>query len=1042
MLAKLGAIRALAPLFFFALCLTIFVGNIGRVYAQSIVVAEGERFQCDGKSWRQTPQEESYASQNFGAMWATHGGLLGAKAEVVDATATSRVNIPEAGAYRVWSKYQSPPYFNFLHRVEVWQAGKMVFSHDYGKLNAERMYSFSGASTYNLPPKKQMWFTWGVDHDAAEAPRETVQLAKGAAEIRVIAIKNASPGGDRYIDFILLTTNHEDTCDGWQKHGQAKSPFTFEAIHATPLYFRFKNTSAKPARARLHTHFGHFTWTCAPKHGVIPEKPVASGGWSPWTNINNIVELLTDEGLQVTLIDGETEPKAVRGAGALSTGGKPLTVQVALDPRGRQMLGELSMQNGETIHFPLDIVWNKNSSLRLSREISADLVQQAKQNWRTASKAKPKHIAFYGSFGRGGADYAIQLKDALGYNTQLPANYETLPVDGYHQHLRNEDQIRKYADALGKDRGRFRVCSFGDEISIGGINFEDPKHIEPFRAWLKSHRITSEELGVDPASATLTGNARLKWYATMYGSETRFAHYRRLTDVATQAFGKQVLSGANFSPHHDVLYYGNHLQWIDAFKHRAMSMFWTEDYIFFAPELPQTISFMFARMHCATKYHRQPIHMYVMPHQPGQPASYFRRNSLYSIGAGAQHIDHFWVAPQEAYSENYVSWKHPETFQAIYESIHDTAAAESLLKGAKRRPSRVAVITGKATALNEDHAPVSVNDDKFLKLCHLASQPHQNICRKDQQFLYLALTNAQHQVDLVTEDDIIEGRLKNYDVVYFAGEWVNRHAVAKLDDWVQAGGVLYASTGLGIRNQFNEPETNLLALLGLKSADMKKNLYHVRPLLELPLADAIDTITIDVAVDSQASETGLPSSSIVSAKIDAIAMRQKLNPLPETEILGRWKDGSAAVTVRNHGKGRAFAVGTAAGATWLKTALRPVPWARGGRVNLYNPVDFDPAATHLVELGLRAAEPTREVNCSRSNVETLLLDNPQGTLLTLVNWTNDDTVGGLQISVRMPSDVKEVFSVVQQKTLPSRYENGRLRFTTDLQAADYIMLKK
>ncbi|MCR9119307.1 MAG: hypothetical protein NXI22_20440, partial [bacterium] len=111
-------------------------------------------------------------------------------------------------------------------------------------------------------------------------------------------------------------------------------------------------------------------------------------------------------------------------------------------------------------------------------------------------------------------------------------------------------------------------------------------------------------------------------------------------------------------------------------------------------------------------------------------------------------------------------------------------------------------------------------------------------------------------------------------------------------------------------------------------------------------------------------------------------------------------------------------------------------------VNLYNPVDFDPAATHLVELGLRAAEPTREVNCSRSNVETLLLDNPQGTLLTLVNWTNDDTVGGLQISVRMPSDVKEVFSVVQQKTLPSRYENGRLRFTTDLQAADYIMLKK
>ena len=67
-------------------------------------------------------------------------------------------------------------------------------------------------------------------------------------------------------------------------------------------------------------------------------------------------------------------------------------------------------------------------------------------------------------------------------------------------------------------------------------------------------------------------------------------------------------------------------------------MFWTEDYIFFVPELPQTISFMFARMHCAVKYHKQPIHMYVMPHAPGQPADYFRRNVLLSIGAGAKHL--------------------------------------------------------------------------------------------------------------------------------------------------------------------------------------------------------------------------------------------------------------------------------------------------------------------------------------------------------------------------------------------------------------------
>jgi hypothetical protein len=475
-----------------------------------------------------------------------------------------------------------------------------------------------------------------------------------------------------------------------------------------------------------------------------------------------------------------------------------------------------------------------------------------------------------------------------------------------------------------------------------------------------------------------------------------------------------------------VLYYGNQLQWIDAFKQRAMSMFWTEDYIFFAPEMPQSISFMFARMHCAVKYRRQPIHMYVMPHAPGQPADCFRRNVLLSIGAGARHIDNFWVAPQENYSENYVSWEYPETFRAIFESIYDTAAVEPLLVNARRRLARVAIVTGKATALNEDDAPVDVQADRFLRTCHLTSRAVQNVCRKDQQFLYFALRHAQHQVDLITEDDVVEDNvLRRYDVVYFAGEWINRRAVGALDEWVRGGGVLYASTGLGIRNQFNESEKGLLEILGLRAATLEKNLYHVRPLLELPLAEPIDTIEMD------------------GRKIAAVAFKQRLTPAStDVSVLGHWSDGSPAVTVRRYGKGKAFAVGTAAGATYLKTGLKPLPWARGGRVNLQNAVVVDPGAARLARLGVDAAELDLQCTCSNPYVEAFLLDNAEGTLLTLINWTNAPSVEDLEVSVKLPSPPREAFSVTHQKTLAGTYERGRYTFTFDLPEADFVMLKK
>jgi len=979
--------------------LSLMAAALSETMEPHVIIAEGEKFQPqEGKGWELTRQDDSYASHTYGGMWVSHGAGLGAQKGSVGAVATQTVQIPAAGQYRVWSKYQAPPYFNYLHKVEVVQAGKTVHSHVYGQEKVDRLWSFSGTSNV-------LWWPWGVDHDAAQAPKQMAKLAAGPAEIRLVTVENPEPAGDRFIDFVVLTTNPEDSYIGYKPY-RVGSPFMNEARVATELYLRFQNVSAAPAKLSIR-RAGHFQPNYGGENMQMPDADVKTGQWSARHNIGPFCRLVHNEGLWLSL-KGATE----------------FPVQVARDAAGKDVVGDLKVRNGEAIVIPLEITWKKDARVRTSREHAQEVISLSKR-WRKANNGKkPKEILFYGAI-RGREDWVMQLKDALGYNTLLPDQYEHVKCDGLFAHAGNTKRIEGVAGKL-KDKKSFRVLSFGDEIHLGRINYKDPKKQEEFRAWLKSSKIGAKELGVPPEVAELTGDGdpRLVWYSNLFNEQQRFAAFRRLTEFAKQQIGPHVLTGANYSPHHLALCYGPIYQWVDIFKHNGMSMYWTEDYIFSVPEAPQIISWMYAQIHCALKYNHQPIHFYVMPHAPGQTADFLRRNMLFSIGAGTSHIDNFWIGPQENFTENYIAWGYNDSFRVVHESIYDTAEVEKIQVGGKRRPARVALITGKATDFNESRLRIDRSQDPFARDSKNAPEKlNQIICRKDQQMLYLALRHAQHAVELITEDDIVElDVLKRYDVVYFAGEWIDNRALKPLKKWIKRGGVLYAAAGLGHLNQFNQPEAGMLQLLGLKEAKLQKNVVIIRTLLELPLLQPIDTI-----------EFG-------ADKVPAIGMRQTLTPA-KAEVLGKWSDGSAAVTVREFGKGKAFAVGTLAGNTYMKAGVRAQPWPRGGRKSVYNPDGFDPGATRLAHLGVEAKETPREVECSNPYVEAQVIDNSNGTLVALTNWTNGP-VKDLKVCVKMKAKPSDVRSVTQQKSLTSDFSGGTLTFTIDLDEGDFVLLPK
>ena len=924
------------------------------------IIVEGERFTpLDDNGWYVTHQDHSWASHTYGGAWSTHGGLIGAPADSVGSIATQAITVPIDGEYRVWSRFQSPPYFNFTHRIEVYQAGERVYSELYGEKMAMKLYSFNTKSD-------QLWWSWGVDHDAAQAPTDVFATLKaGPAEVRLVTVDMAAPAADPMVDLVALTTDHSDAASG-----PPKAIFTLQAMQQSELYVRFKNTTANPIRMSLDKKMGHYQPV---GYGGLPPLPepvypggkatthyvaatdTAPGKWSEWTNIAPLLILMHDESIRVGL-----------------AGADGFQVQVARDKDGNEICGDMAIPGaGAYIVLPIDITWNKERRVQTSQAYSDNIIKLAKTEWRTANGGrKPQELLYFGQC------QDTPLKDALGYNTQLPPGYDQNPVNAYYQHSPTLDAVKTLGNRV--DKGTARVVSYGDETHI----------------------------------------------------EYELAH--EMTLKARELMGPQVETGVNYSPHYPLpQYYGSQHNWVDIFKKgpEGLTMFWTEDYLFSVPQVPQTMSWMYAMIHCGVKYHNQKIHMYIMPHSPGQLPSFFRRNMVMSIGAGARHIDSFCVAPSRDHTENYISWGYTDMFRVVHESIYDSGEAEPYQIDAKLRRGKVAVVLSRATESNEEQVVVSVASDPFMSMCKNAAGEstynRQTLCRKDQTMIYLALLHSQHKVDLITEDDIIDGYLKDYEVVHFVGEWIDSRVVPIVSTWVQDGGVFYATAGAGHLDETGAECAPMLKLLGLRGTSMKKNIQIMRPLLEMNLVEPIDSITLQGAED----------------RIPAIAMRQTLIP-NNAKVIGKWSDGSAAVTIRSHGKGKVIAVGTLAGTTYIRTGLKPIPFARGGDKTAYNPTDFTAGATKLAHLGIEHANIDIDATCSNNFVETLIMDSDKGTLLTLINWDNE-VQPELTVKVRVDTKPKSVRSVQSQRDLADwTYENGVLAFATDLEWADYILIEK
>src|SRR5262249_12895270 len=260
-----------------------------------------------------------------------------------------------------------------------------------------------------------------------------------------------------------------------------------------------------------------------------------------------------------------------------------------------------------------------------------------------------------------------------------------------------------------------------------------------------------------------------------------------------EAFGKDVLCGANYSCH--PFYYPSSTMYIKWFRGGAADLGRHSEYFWQVAQLGPMINGYVAE-HFRTGMRDNPkavLRQYTMAHSPGNTDASFLRSAFSHLAHGATMLDFFGVGLNETFTENHIDHRATSRFRALRDVTHCVGFVEDLLPEARAVRSPVALLVSESTERwdlagiatdRAGHAPFGPDFRKARLHFHL-----------ERLGIWKALTFAGASPDLVTEQDVIAGKLDGYRAVVLVGDHWPREMVPALERWVRAGGVALATAG-------------------------------------------------------------------------------------------------------------------------------------------------------------------------------------------------------------------------------------------------------
>lgn len=1022
-----------------------------------------------------------YQNMIFGGVWASR--LRNAMADETDAPAevTTEIDVPTNGTYKVWAKYECPPFFNYAFAIRIAPAGggQPVFEKIYGLREAAKHYCFTSKLTSG-----DLYWNWGLDHDAAEGYEAT--LTKGRYRVTLAKAKSPEPKGARSIDAILITSDLASL----SAPRFPRYPLLDELRRANHVYFRFRNpkSAASPIKIAWN-HWGHRPndyyvaqyreqvkfYDAAGKmleggkNGDWPT-PIAPGEVSPWYDLGPTMNTESTSPYSIQALAPDVKPGSPRKPAASS---EPFAVDLATGPSEAKIVKSFELGAGETaltllVQPDLHRAEGIQHTLRLT-DVYRAVTRELDDTPRLGPIPKKLRLfAGTGSIGAGEADMAMELafREAVGLNT-LPANMDPKSVPrmlelakargsiierslSYH-HTQNPAAITKWVREGGVEN-QFHYVSYGDEIGLPAVDVKNPAKVEAFREYLKQHGETPARLGlaswdeVKPLAAmsaniavqigilpkdqqdnpaSLAKLKRLYWHSAEFRTAQGIASFVDKTAAIRHELGSDVHTTANLGGMHP-FYWMHQSSFIEAFKHGAMTLAWTEDYTYCQPEGSRlVVDFEAAYLRKGASYRNQPMMYYCMPHWPGNTPEYLLQCAVMEWGQNVKELDFFWASPDAFSTENYVTYRGGMPIWKTLRTISGMAGLlEDHLIPARTEPARVAVLLSEASDVWE------LNGKSQGSV--VPGSEETNISQEERKALWYALRNAGHRVDFVTEADCAEGLLKHYAALYVCGRNLQRAAAAAIKTWVAAGGTVVATAGAARKDEFDEPLTELDGVFGRGAA--KASTFFKGPLrarLELLFEKPLDQVKL---ADGRT--------------VKALCSREEFTPAAAATVLGKFSNGQPAWISHASGKGRAFYTGTLPGQAYLQPAIPFSPMGKGGSQTspwMIEPVDFDASAASLILEPLKHAGVTPDTQAGARGVAINRLKSPKSTLLTLVNLAQqkDGNRKDLEIRVANVPTARRAWSCFHAKgSLPLRRDGDAIIITLPtLAAADVVVIE-